>query len=309
MLGLMTWLLLPEVFMFKGCGCAMQDVYPPMMDWKHQQELHDVLAHHVVPLLRLRDAQALSQTCSSLRSLVHTGLPATTWSSLAHGTFPRAHPILAAHSSQIQSEVAQLAEFHASVRSGKPLKPAQTCMLQEGCNGVLGSPACLSHSAELFICEQEGEPRLYSLALACVSSDAGSLREEHNKPTASLLLIWPTMESSNTAQFRECTFSWSPDDSWVAIRYSLQDFEDARALDIESSDCYHDVFYAFDVATKEVAFIMHTKASESFENVLLSSDSKFLLLAWSVDQFDGTQIDIYDQPRRRLIARVRDEND
>ncbi|KAK9844772.1 hypothetical protein WJX74_006713 [Apatococcus lobatus] len=89
-------------------------MFSSVMDAKHHQELQDVLAHHVVPLLKLRDAQALSQTCLSLRELVHTGLPAATWTSLARGTFPAAHPILAVDGLRMQSEVAQLAHFHAS---------------------------------------------------------------------------------------------------------------------------------------------------------------------------------------------------
>ena len=97
---------------------ALQEVYRVMLSSHldtQYPEMREVLAHHVVPLLRLQDAQALAQTCGSLRKLIIAGLPASGWASLVHDTCLSASPILTADSTHIYSELLQLANFHASV--------------------------------------------------------------------------------------------------------------------------------------------------------------------------------------------------
>ena len=81
-----------------------------------QQQLLDVLAFHVIPHLRLRDALALSHTCSTLWTLMQTDLPNTTYSSLAHNTCPPYHPLLAVTNSGLQAAIRSLAAVH--IRSG-----------------------------------------------------------------------------------------------------------------------------------------------------------------------------------------------
>ncbi|KAK9843267.1 hypothetical protein WJX74_009463 [Apatococcus lobatus] len=264
------------------------------------------MSWHTIPLLKMRDAQAISQTCSSLRRVVHTGLPATTWSSLARRTFPPAHPILAVDSVHMQTEVAQLAQFHASVRSGKCVATAKGCILQ-GNRGHPAhrddSPAYLSHSGKLFLCQQAENICLYSLSLECASEKDHDQDEEL---MASLLFSQPTMEDSITAEYKGCSFFWSPDDSWVAIWYTVRDYSDPRAVDFNANAIFA-VVYIFQVATKQVFAAMHTKDIETLAQVSVSPDSKLLFLAWDNYTFNGSTIDIYDPRERRVQCSVRDE--
>ena len=278
-------------------------MFSSVMDARHHQELQDVLAHHVVPCLKLRDAQALSQTCTRLRKLVHTGLPAATWTSLARRTFSPAHPILAVNSSQTQSEVAQLAHFHASVRSGKPVSTSQACILEAKADYGFDSPAYLSHSGKLFLCQQAMEIRLYSLSLAGTS---GGAPVQDAAPMASLIFSRPTLEHSNEAELIDCSFTWSSDDSWVAIWYNIRDSSDPRAQ--FNANCFFSVIYVFDLATKEVSSVMHTKDIETLERVLISPNSKLLFLAWRTFTINGISVDIYDRGQRRLTSSVLDKD-
>ncbi|KAK9835561.1 hypothetical protein WJX74_002940 [Apatococcus lobatus] len=281
-------------------------LFSSVMDAKHHLELQDVLAHHVVPLLKLCDAQALSQTCLSLHELVHTGLPAATWTSLARGTFPAAHPILAVDGLRMQSEVAQLAQFHASVRSGKPVSTGRACILAANPPHKVDSPACLSHSGELFLCQRAKEICLYSLSLAGTSNDAHGQDAEDDKPTTSLIFSRPALEGSIEVDAIDCQFIWSPDDSWVAIWYNVQDYSDPHAQEFNEF-CFFDVIYTFHLATREVFAVMHTKDVEVLEKVLISPNSKLLFLAWR-NTIRGSVIDIYDLVQRRVVSSVCDES-
>ena len=276
------------------------------LDCKHQQEFEDVLAYHVVPLLRLRDAQALSWTCSSLHKLIQTGLPIDTWASLACCTFPPGHPMLAADSRDMQAEVAQLVQFHASVRSGKCARTAQASILQDSAANDHNSPAYLSYSGELFMCQEAKEIRLYSLSLACDSGDAGGQDGRHDRPMASLIFSRPAMECNETIENSCCRCVWSPNDSWVAIWYTIKDYYDER--NDFNEHAWFDVVYVFDVATRQVADVMHTEHVETLEGVSIAPNSKLLFLSWHNNVANCTYIDIFSQAEWQLISRVQDSS-
>ena len=85
----------------------------------HLEQLTDILALHVLPLLQARDAQALGHSCSALRNLISTGLPSSTWTSIAANTFPAAHPVLAANARDVPKQLQQLAGVRAALSSGR----------------------------------------------------------------------------------------------------------------------------------------------------------------------------------------------
>ena len=145
----------------KTFACDVQERLSTMLgsfvDSKHQQEFEDILACHVVPRLRLCDAQAFSWACSSLHRVVQTSLPAATWAILASCNFLPGHPIPAADSWHMQTEMAQLVQFHASVCSGKCVCTAKACHFQGYADrDETDSLAYLSHSGELSVCLRTG---------------------------------------------------------------------------------------------------------------------------------------------------------
>lgn len=275
------------------------------------QELLDFLAHHVVPLLSLRDAQALAQTCSSLRKLITTGLPATAWTSLAHHTILASHPILATDSAHIFSQLSQFADFHAAVRSGIPVNGAKACILKLHRRSS-DTLAYLSHSGRLLLCQRENDIRMYSLDFPPEScNDDGVCMA----PT-SLVVSQPTLERQDGARWDDCSFTWSPDDSWVAIWYKVKDPCDPRSQIAERLDSRNqrygpdgqfDVVYTFDVATKGIHEVTHRKEVERLLAPSISSDSQLLILPWTSRVFGTHVIDIYSRANQQLVGRVRDE--
>ena len=293
---------------FETAACDVQETQSTMIssfvDSKHQQEFEHVLAYHVVPHLRLRDAQALSRACSSLHRVVQTSLPAATWAILARCNFLPGHPLPAADSWHMQAEMAQLVQFHASVRSGKCVRTANACMLKGSAARDLytDSPAYLSHSGELFVCLRAKEIRLYSLSL---SRADGGRDGDHDRPMASLIFSRPSMEGSNTAEHVECKCVWSPDDSWVAIWYTVRDYDDPR--NEFNANGFFDVVYVLDVTAREVAEVMHTAEVETLNGVSIAPNGKLLSLYWHNYPLECTQIDIFSRADQQLISRVEDK--
>ena len=74
----------------------------------------ELLASHLLPLLQLRDLQALMQACHSLRSLV-TAAPEAVWHQAAANSTSRRHPML--RSGSIHSYLQQQAQLQAAVAS------------------------------------------------------------------------------------------------------------------------------------------------------------------------------------------------
>ena len=274
------------------------------------QKLLDFLAHHVVPLLSLRDAQALGQTCSSLRNLITRVLPATTWTSLARHTMLSSHPILAADSAHMYAQLSQLADFHAAVRSDTPVRRAKASILFFRHSS--DTPAYFSHSADIFLCQQEEAIRLYSLDFPSEHGHDRGVCTAHT----SLVFSQPTLERQDGARWDDCSFTWSPDDSWVAIWYKVKDLCDPQSQTAErlgprnkrhGPDGQFDVVYTFDIATREVHEVTYRKEVERLLAPSISSDSQLLILQWTSQVFGTHIIDIYSQANQQLMGRVRDE--
>lgn len=268
------------------------------------QELQDVLAHHVVPLLKLRDVQALGQTCIDLRRMVQQDLPECSWSSLALQSFPPTHPICMSRSPDIKSQLDTLARFHASVRSKAARAPGipgsfkrWVCGLERPAyNEVGAATSAVSHSGGLFLCQQDDSICLYSLDLDLAGS---------TKPVASLEVSLPSVEKHHDEHGRTwayCRCFWSPDDSWALICYRVRDQNDPRSH-------FSGIFGAiciYEMATMQVEAVTCSQAYEHLWGPTITPDSALFILPWTCLRSPGASnvFDVYSRATRQRICRV-----
>ncbi len=89
-----------------------------------------------------------------------------------------------------------------------------------------------------------------------------------------------------------CEFSWSPNDSWLAIWY----------IYTESSPRFLAV-WLLEVSTKSISGVRPTRPTAYMQEPFISPDSNLMVIPlWSND----TAIDIYSCDRREFIARIDD---
>ena len=251
-----------------------------------QRQLCDVLAFHIIPRLSLRDAWALSQTCSSLWQLVQKGLPGTTYGSLARNTFPAGHPILAADDSHMQTEISNLAALHASVRSGHVISATTSC-LREGMPGPLYAPYVPDHGGQHALRLRNHQFQLHRLDLNA------------EQPLQEIIWTRPAPEC-HVHQEGKCQIAWSPDDCWAAIWYDLHNFEDNNNLDTIG---WFDVLYIVEMASQEIFEVIRTREFKPMLDPLITPDSSLMLIPWTCIDY---AIDIYSCSQRTIIVRIND---
>ena len=189
-----------------------------------------------------------------------------------------------------------------------PARTVKACILT-GTHGASDSRAYLSHSGKLFLCQQDHAICLYSLNL---TSD-GSAYGGDSLPPASLIFSCPSLEWHDGVDSSDCSFFWSPDDSWVAIWYKVKNPRDPRSQiavrqgrrgKMGGPDGHFDVVYAFDIATKEAHEVTYRKEVERLIAPSITADSKLLILPWTSLVFVTHVIDIYSRANLQLLARV-----
>ncbi len=250
-----------------------------------QQQLHDVLAFHIIPRLGLRDAQALSQTCTSLRTLIQTGLPDSTLGSLARNTFPAGHPILAVHDSGLWTEIQKLAAMHASIRSGQ-IASSNTVSLFEGNQQPFDAPLTLDHAGGHALCQRSHQLQLYRL-------------DFHDEQQATRL-VWTRPAPENHGDEEGiCKIFWSPDDRWAAIWYTIRDYEDNRSE--FNAHGWFDVLHIVVMDTLETFEAVHTTQISSMLAPHMAPDSNLILIQWTDP---NSAVDLYSISQRKVVATV-----
>ncbi len=243
------------------------------------EHLHDVLAFHIIPRLRLRDAWALSQACSSLWKLVQTGLPDATFGSLVRNSFPPGHPLLQVEDSLLESEIRKLASTHAAIRSGQ-VTSAATCCLYEAEQTPLDGPSQLNHRGDHAL-RQRGHQ------LELLNIDYGP-----EQPTCQVIWSQLAPDLSREAAGR-CRIFWAPNDEWVAIWYYLD----------EGIDGINNFMYALQLDTKEIRRINLPAHHARMLDPRISPDSSLVISSWVVSELSrhiSTIIGVYRHTERKL---------
>ena len=252
---------------------------------KQQQQLQDVLAFHVIPRLGLRDAVALSQTCSTFWQLVQNCLPSTTYRSLVRNTFPAGHPILAVDDANLQAEIRSLAALHASIQSGHAVSATTSC-LWKGEPAEYDAPLAPNHQGDRALCQQARRLQLHRLDLSA------------KRPLQEILWRIPAPEKGGIEENSHRLF-WSPDDRWAAIWYSIQDCRDERAR----RSGWVDAVYVLEMESREIVEVTHTRANDWMLAPIISPDSTLMVIPWT----DSTSaIEVYSRSQRRIVARIAD---
>ncbi len=253
-----------------------------------QRQLQDALAFEIIPRLSLLDAQSLGQTCSSLRNLLKTDVPGSTFRTLANKTFPPDHPMLAIDDSDLQTEIEKLAATHARIR-GVHAASVSMSYFQEGgrpCDTAIvlnhaGDHALRGHDRELelYQCNMDAEP----MSLHLVWKHAAPPRHAHDHSAP--------------------RFFWSPDDRWACIWYDSWDVcVDLWAVHVGSSS---QATYLWHLDTQDAYQVTDDRKMDTPEDPCFSPDSNIMLIPWRKSVTTGT-IDIFSWSERQIIARVRD---
>ncbi len=252
-----------------------------------QQQLLDVLAFHIIPQFCLRDAWALGQTCSTLWTLIQTGLPDKTYSSLARNTFPPHHPLLAVNDSDLRSAIRDLAAVHVSIRSGRIASSATLSLPEPNPPGMYDTLFMLSHRGDFLLSEQNHELRLHQLNV------------EGDELTMVLVWTMPALEPASS--IFSCDICWSPDDSRAVISRKVHT---STIAGVAESFVVHSV----EINTQAVVKLLHCARQHPRQHLpqtLFSPDGSHVLIQWDARFQDGCDFDVYSHWESKIVISAR----
>ena len=163
----------------------------------------------VVPRLRPRDVQAVSQACRALRACVQTGIPAASWAATTSSSLAA---LLTGSSMDCYARLQRQAASHAALLAGS--QPAMAASL-----GLLWPPPAGPGPA----CDVGPTPDSSGLLWASLHRDRLQVHMLEPGPRWELLLDQPSPEVSPSAEMRTAKMCWAPDSSQLALHIETLD--------------------------------------------------------------------------------------
>ncbi len=248
-----------------------------------QQQLRDLLAFHVIPWLSVPQALALSHTCSDLWTLIHAGLPDTTWASLACKVFPPSHPVLALKGSDLLLEMRTLLSTHAAIRKGCIHSMTTHCLYKREAGDFMS----VNHSGTYALGHLNHNLQLHRLDVGAEKPDQG--------------VIWSQPCPDTHGPSSNCEVFWAPSDRWavVCILYPNLISASFEPLDDPSKNAA----YILEMDTMNMFEITPSLELAVMQDPCISPDSTLVLIPWCGSSF---AVDIYSSSKPDRLARIHD---
>ena len=167
--------------------------------------------------LIISDVQAVGQTCSVLRTLVHDQAAGRAWHAIATNSLPAGHYILSMHSDSVFAEIKRIAELRDSICNVE-LAHASTLLLWQGTTKY-AQHLTVSPSGRLVVTRRGN-----NFIVSSVDMSSSTRPDQHD--------LWstPLQEVEALRSGLGCEYTWAQDESVLSIKYTTSGAADPDLL-------------------------------------------------------------------------------